>query len=107
MENILTDVEKAKIELFNEDKILSEAVQKVLLYTIRYAEQIKQGLPILIDKHWVYSIIQSNPSGTDEQIGHELKVKLAADSLLELAVQTLSKIKVNKPTEEVIKNNAI
>jgi hypothetical protein len=102
MENheYLTDLEIEKIDRFNQDPVLSDAVKKVLFAVINERGVIKKGKKVNPLQNGALAIVSRVVNGqiskTDEELGNDLKTYYQGIGLLESGFQELSKIKIKK-----------
>lgn len=108
MQNILTDIEIAKIEAFNGDKVLVEAVRKVLLAGIYSHGVVAKGGEINPLVNGAFSLASLSPTNPipDEIIGQQLKAQWAGLNAMENAFNSLSNIKSKKEEVESPYNDA-
>lgn len=109
MQNNLTEIEIAKIEAFNADEVMVEAVRKILLAGIYNHGVLVEGQkhnPLVNGAFSLVSLSPTNPI-PDEIIGQQLKAQWAGINALEQAFTSLSSIKskIESPYEE--ENKAI
>lgn len=95
MQEYLTDLEIAKIEAFNADSAMSEAVHKVLLAGIYQHGTIKKG-----EKHdplqngaFSLAAMSTNNPIPDEVLGQHIRGMWAGVNALEVAFKSLVAIK--------------
>ena len=99
---ILTPLEVTKIEQFNKDEVLQEAVHKVLLaglYTHGVVQKGGEHNPLINGAFALVALAGDNPI-PDEQLGAHLRGTWFGITALENAWNQLVKIK-NKKEEEV------
>ena len=103
LDDILSDAEKAQLEAFNANPLMVEAVRKVLLFPIYTQGLLEKGSPSYPLSNWLLKIVfpdhPSQPKPTDEQAGHDLKVKAEAIALIE---NFFTEIEVYKAQEEFL-----
>lgn len=98
MENQLTELEIAKIELFNKDPEMVSAVRKVLLAGLYSHGVVARGFepnPLLNGAYSLVSLSLDNPI-PDELIGQNLRAQWAGINSLKNAFDSLEKIKSKK-----------
>ena len=98
MEKYLTEVEIEKIELFNQDEVLVEAVRKVMLQGIYSHGTLQQGVtpdPLKNGALALAAVSTNNPI-PDEALGQHIRGVWAGLNALENAFQDLKRIKSNK-----------
>ena len=106
MHDYLTDLEIAKIEQFNQDLVMSDAVKKVLFCSINQRGVAKKGKKAEPMVNGALGLVSLATSGraviTDEQLGQDLRAYYHGVGMLESGFQDLLKIKVAKeePKEE-------
>lgn len=93
MQNILTDIEIAKIEAFNNDKVLVEAVKKVLLQHIYSQGVINKGEDHNPLKNRALVLVGGDIS--NEELGSQLRSLWEGVNALETGFGELEKIKSN------------
>lgn len=110
MKEQLTPLEVTKIEQFNKDEVLVEAVRKVLLACIYSHGVITKGYkhnPLLNGAFSLASLSGNNPI-PDDVIGQQLRAQWAGVNALEQGFNTLSEIRSEKPAKvKEPKNEAI
>lgn len=95
MKESLTDVEIAKIEAFCADKVMFDAVKKVILEGIYFQGTIKKGLtpnPLINGALSLASLSTGNPI-PDEELGANIRGIWAGLNALENAYKKLETIK--------------
>ena len=98
MEKYLTEVEVEKIELFNQDEVLVEAVRKVMLQGIYSHGTLQQGVTPDPLKNGALSLaaVSTNNPIPDEALGQHIRGVWAGLNALENAFQDLKRIKSKK-----------
>jgi len=95
--------EKDKNNLFslcyNEEMLLT--LEKVLLYQIHLMGIVKQSDKEIFDVNWAF--LRHDAKTTDEELGKELKIKIAALSFLDDSFKQIKKFGLREipPEEEV------
>lgn len=98
---ILSPLEVTKIEQFNKDKEMQEAVRKVLLSGLYTHGVVQKGMdhnPLINGAFALVSLAGDNPI-PDEQLGAHLRGTWFGINALENAWKQLIKIKVEKEEE--------
>lgn len=106
---ILSDLEKVKIETFCADKDMYNAVKKIILASIYSHGVIKEGEapnPLINGAYSMVSLSTNNPI-PDEIIGQQLRAQWAGVNALENGFSSLDKIKSNVESPYVEENEAI
>ena len=109
MQQFLTELEISKVEQFCEDKVMSEAVKKVLLSGIYSQGVIEKGFdhdPLQNAAFNLASQAITNPI-PDAELGANLRGMWAGVNYLHNAYKELSKIKERKEVVESPFNEAI
>ncbi len=99
MQDQLTRLEISKIEAFNKDKVMSEAVRKVLLAGIYSHGVVEKGLPhnpLINGAFALVSLAGENPI-PDEQLGAHIRGTWFGINALENAYKKLQDIRSEKP----------
>ena len=106
----LSDIEKAKIAVFNEDTVLYNAVKKVLLESIYNNGVLRKDCPPDPSKNAAMGLARISgqvlqtgqviPFYTNEQLGEDLRAMAEGVNLLEQGFTQLNLIK-QKPVGEV------
>jgi hypothetical protein len=96
---ILNEIEQEKIALFNEDKIMKEAVRKVLLAGIYENGTLKSGVPADPKRNFLLSSA-NNMNLTNEVLGQEVRAAYWGIALLEKGFDKLSEIKKDEKLED-------
>lgn len=109
MKEHLTELEIAKIEAFNADEVLVEAVRKVLLQGIYTHGTIQKGFKAEPLKNGALSLAAqaTNNPITDELLGQHIRGVWAGVNALENAFKDLQGIRSNKAIESPYINEAI
>ncbi len=105
----LSDIERAKIETFMADKVMVEAVKKVLLSGIYYNGTLKPGEKADPLKNFALALA-FDPMIPAQKVGEDLKASAQGISLLEQGFRKLGEVveaKGGKPTPFNKKNPAI
>ncbi len=105
----LSDIEKKKLESFNEDEVMKEAVRKVLLEGVYYNGTLKpdEKADPLTNFALTFHHKGSQIPQTDEDIGRELRAWSWALDTLESAFEEIAKYtKENKLPPKPKKNLA-
>lgn len=100
MQNFLTEEEIVKIEAMCSDKVLLEAVRKVMLagiYTHGVVQQGHDHNPLINGAYNLVSLSLTNPI-PDEILGQTLKAQWSGVNSLKSAFDELEKIKSKKVT---------
>lgn len=95
----LSDIEREKIALFNEDSILREAVKKVLLKGIYENGTLRAGKPADPLQNFALAIA-FDPQYSNEQLGADLRASASGISLLEQGFKKLLEFKRVTPKAE-------
>lgn len=100
MQNILTDIEIAKIEAFNADTVMVQAVKKVLLQHIYFQGVITKGQDHNPLKNRALVLVGADVS--NEELGSHLRSLWEGVNALETGFNELEliKTKVEAPVEE-------
>lgn len=111
MNEILTELQKTKIEAFVKDKELFDAVEKVLLAGIYTHGTVKKDEPLSEPTiNGAFSLVHlatSNPV-TDEVLGQHLRGVWEGINALKNAFNRLKEVKATKvKVEDLISNEAI
>lgn len=109
MKEYLTELEIAKIEAFNSDQVLVDAVKKVLLQGIYTHGTIQQGVtpnPLQNGALSLAAAATNNPI-TDELLGQHIRGVWSGLNALENAFKSLQGIKANKEVVESPYNEAV
>jgi hypothetical protein len=88
---ILSELERDKVVQFNEDKIMTQAVKKVLLHAVYNSGVLRQGGDVDPTQNFVLGLA-NNQTLTNEVLGQEVRaaywgvatVKQGFDKLLEI-----------------------
>lgn len=110
IEDILSDIEKAKIIQFNEDKVLSEAVKKVMLQVLYTQGTLRKDLePKPLSNAAFGLVFQTLPGKvvTDEQLGQDLRGLAHGVNLLEGGFERLASITRKEEPKAVEENPAV
>lgn len=111
MIDFLSDEEKTKIMRFNMDKVLSEAVKKVLLHLIYNSGTLRKDAPAEPTKNAALTLALYSAGTptylTDEQLGQDVRAIANGVRFLELGYQELEKIKLELGETPPEENNAI
>ncbi len=105
----LTEVEKAKIEQFCKDEVLSSAVRKVLLQGLYVQGTIQKGFdvdPLQNGAFSLASLAVGNPI-PDAEIGAGVRAQFAGVNYLKNAFDTLNRIKSEKAESPYVGNTAV
>lgn len=105
MKDYLTDIEIKKIEVFNSDKILVEAVKKVLLQHIYSQGVITKGKSHNPLKNRALVLVGGDIS--NEELGSQLRSLWEGVNALETGFTDLEKIKSNVEAIETPYNEAV
>lgn len=105
MQNYLTDLEITKIEAFNADTVLVEAVKKVLLQHIYSQGVIKKGEDHNPLKNRALAMVGSDVS--NEELGSQIRSLWEGVNALETGFADLETIKMKVVEAEVTTNEAI
>lgn len=105
MKDYLTDIEIVKIEAFNKDSVLVEAVKKVLLQHIYSQGVIKKGEKHNPLKNRALVLVGGDIS--NEELGSQLRSLWEGVNALETGFTELEKIKSNVEAIETPYNEAI
>lgn len=105
----LSEEEKKKIMRFNMDKVLSEAVRKVLLAGIYSHGVLTAGAELDPTKNAAYTLASRSMTYpiTDEVLGQHIKAQWAGINALQNGFEELSKIKLDLGETPPEENNAI
>jgi hypothetical protein len=109
MKEYLTDLEIAKIEAFNKDEAMVEAVKKVLLACIYTHGTVQKGLtpnPLQNAAFNLASLSVSNPI-PDEELGANIRGMWAGVNYLKNGFDELERIKSVQTEVETPYNEAI
>ena len=98
MKDSLNEVEVEKIEAFVKDKVLFEAVRKVLLDSIYSQGVMKKGEAHNPFKNRAFALIAENTD--NDQLGKNIKAWFEGVNALEAGYKELESIKVEK--EEIL-----
>lgn len=92
MKNLLTEEEINQIRKFNDNKVMVEAIKKVLLYNI-YSEGGVKDMDFTKNFALQKALmaIQVNPQISDKELGESLRADTQALRILDLALQQLAK----------------
>lgn len=104
---ILTDLEIQKIEQFNSDIVMSDAVKKVLFAVINEMGVVKKGKKVKPLYNGAFGLVSRREDLSNEQIGADLRAYYHGVGLLESGFSDLSKIKVKKEEGTPEENPAI
>jgi hypothetical protein len=109
MQNNLTDLEIAKIETFNSDEVMVNAVRKVLLAGIYSHGVVEKGFEHNPLQNGAFSLVSLAPTNPipDEIIGQQLRAQWAGINALQNAFDNLGKIKSKQEDVESPYNEAI
>ena len=111
MKEYLTDLEIQKIEQFNQDIVMSDAVKKVLFESINERGTVKKGRKVNPLLNGALGLVSLATSGraviTDEQLGQDLRAYYHGVGMLESGFQELAKIKVVKEEKAEGDNPAV
>lgn len=93
LDGFLNDLEKTKLEQFNLDPVMKNAVRKVLLAGLYENGTLKKGAPTDPLINPVLAIVQNAKAGklSKEQIGQEVSAYLEGVLALELAFTDIAK----------------
>ena len=105
MKEILTDLEIAKIEAFNKDEVMREAVRKVLLQYMYSSGVIVKGEKHNPLKNRALAIVDE--SSSNEQMGAQLRALWEGVQALEKGFDDLSSIRLEVETVESPYNEAV
>ena len=94
MQHGLNEVEVVKIEAFNKDTVLVEAVRKVLLDQIYSQGVLKDGEPHNPFKNRAFALIADNQDNA--QLGSNIKAWFEGVNAIESGFKDLEAIKVEK-----------
>lgn len=98
MQDYLNDVEIAAAISFRENKVMSAAIRKILMYAATHQGVLTPGaLPD--PRNWAFGIgaLGVNGSPSNEQLGEELKAALKGLNFLESGFEKLNELKVALP----------
>ena len=102
---ILSELEKQKLELVASDKVMMGAVKKVVLSAVYFDGTLnKKGIPDPL-KNFALALA-SRPGVKNEDLGAELRASLCGVQLLETGFKELEKFAVEKVTLKEILNQA-
>ncbi len=105
----LSDVEKVKIELFNQDGILVNAVRKVLLEAIYNNGVLRKDIPPEPMRNAALSLAIATANGqnmiSNENLGEDIRGMAQAVLLLEQGLAQLQKITSKKAEPEETSGN--
>jgi len=101
MSEYLSPAEKSKLIMFNKDEVLKGAVQKVLLHHIYFAELLKEGKPVDLERHWIHSIVGGTRDKDDAVVGRMTRITAEASALLEDGFKDLRAFTSEVGSEEV------
>ena len=104
LDNILSVLEKAELAKFVENKVLTEAVKKVVLSAIYYDGTLVQNESADAQKNFCLAI--ATEKLTNEELGAKLKASLAGVQLLENGFAQLSQFKAVEDKLKQTKNTA-
>ena len=106
----LTDEEISKIQSFNQDTILVEAIRKVMLASIYTNGRLRKGKksnPLTNAALGLASLaFNARAIVSDEQLGQDLRGLTAGIQLLEQGFKQLEKIKLKKDKPQSEENEA-
>lgn len=104
MNEYLSESEKSAILAFNANKVMSEAVKKVIMHTITTQGTMSAGFPA-VEQNWVYGLGANQINGvlSNELLGEELKASLKGLGYMQDGFKKLLEISVEKP--KTIKEN--
>jgi len=110
IENLLTELEKNKLALFSEDKVMFDAVKKVLLAGIYSNGTIKKGEELDTNVNFALSLLLT-PNGQEvhqdnELLGARLRASVEGLRFLEVGFKTLESLGVKEVKSEKNKNPA-
>lgn len=105
MQNYLTDIEIAKIEAFNADTVMVQAVKKVLLQHIYSQGVIKKGEDHNPLKNRALVLVGGDVS--NEELGSQLRALWEGVNAIETGFNELELIKTNVESPYVEENTAI
>jgi hypothetical protein len=107
----LTDLEIAKIQQFNDDIVMSEAIKKVMFSVINIRGGLVKGKKLEPLKNGALGLVALSGSGkavvTDEYLGQDLRAYYYALQLLESSFMELQKLKLKKEEGTPTENPAI
>lgn len=95
--NYLNDVEKTAVSRFVGDKVMFDAVRKVLEFTINHQGVTTPG-DTNTDKNWVFSLV--NAMHTDEQLGAIVRASAAGLGYLSKGFEALLEFKLPETKKE-------
>ena len=108
IEKFLSDIEKTKIEMFNQDPILVNAIRKVLLKSIYDNGTLRKDVAPDPTRNAALALaalaIKGQGVVTNADLGEDLRGLMQGVSLLEQGLAHLAKItskKVDKPDNQV------
>lgn len=108
LKDILTEIEKDKLNFFVKDKVMFEAVKKVVLHSVYFDGRItKDGIADPM-KNFALAVVakHSGANSSNEAIGAELRASLAGVQILEEGFKELEKFEVVKPELRVTRNTS-
>jgi hypothetical protein len=103
VENILSDVEKLRLQDFLNDQILVEAVRKVLLFGIYYNGTLKSGQEADSQMNFALGLVAAKADISNEELGADLRACAEGIRMVETGFKQLEKfkeIKNDKPEEK-------
>lgn len=96
MEMPLTDQDKAKIDQFLNDRIMVQAVQKVLLSTIYFEGTIqKEGIP---NKNFILDLVPLHKN--DKELGSVVRASFTAIKLIQKGFKELNQFRKRKKQDK-------
>lgn len=105
LEARLTDTEKGNLFAFCQNPAMVHAVEKALTYSLYQMGTVEKGDKAVMDVNWAFMPHALNI--TDEQLGHELRVKIDALSFLDDAIKQIKKFGVEKLSPTATGNPAL
>lgn len=105
MKEYLSDIEVAKIEAFNADPIMVEAVKKVILEKVYTQGVMKAGMAHAPLKNRALVLVDETLS--NEQVGSNLRALYEGINAVESGFTELETIKTNVESPYVEENTAI
>ncbi len=112
VDEIMNEVEQAKLIAFKEDRVMFDAVKKFILYHIFSEGTARKGHPIQADRNWALSLAFSsiNPQGiprSDEELGSDLRAFVKGINTVESGFKELETLTKKETPEENKENPAL
>lgn len=92
----ISDIERQKLEVFNADPIMKEAVKKILLKGIYENGTLRAGIQTEPLKNFALSLAFT-PGVSNEELGSDLRARAAGIAALESAFTKIGEYKQSPP----------